>query len=67
MSSTSLSTSIKPVPLGSYLLQCFANTSKLLSLILTFYSVVEAANPSKIMAMNKFRKTKLTIKINERK
>ena len=64
---SSYSTSIIPLPSGSYLLQTLAKASKQSWLNLTFYSVAEAWNPSRIIAMNKLRKTRLTMRKNDTK
>ena len=49
------------------MLQTLAKVSKHSWLNLTFYSVAEAWNPSKIIAMNKLRKTRLTMRKNDTK
>ena len=59
--------SAKPSACGSYFCQALQKASKLSSPILIFCSEAEAANPSRIIAMNKLRKTRLTIRMKAMK
>ena len=61
------STDISPVASGSYLSQCFWKALSASSPTLMLCSEAEAAKPSRIMAIKRFRKTKLTIKMNAMK
>ena len=58
---------MSPLPSGSYLVQAFSKAIKHSWLTRTFDSVAEAANPSRIIAIKRLRKTRLTIRINEMK
>ena len=66
-SCSSFSTSIIPTANGSYLHHTFEKASRQSSPTLIFYSVADAAKPSRIMAMKRLRKTRLTMRMKAMK